>query len=122
MSELINNSENRKNKLKELILKLHDGISESEVRTELMETLSGIPYGEVIEVEQELIDAGLPEEEVLKLCDVHGAVLHGNIDLSASKQVPEDHPIDVMLKENAQVKELANNIIELIEKIKRAIS
>ncbi|MFA5642189.1 MAG: DUF438 domain-containing protein [Bacteroidales bacterium] len=120
MSELINNSENRKNKLKELILKLHDGISESEVRTELMETLSGIPYGEVIEVEQELIDAGLPEEEVLKLCDVHGAVLHGNIDLSASKQVPEDHPIDVMLKENAQVKELANNIIELIEKIKES--
>lgn len=120
MSELINNSENRKNKLKELILKLHDGKSESEVRTELMETLSGIPYGEVIEVEQELIDAGLPEEEVLKLCDVHGAVLHGNIDLSMSKQVPEGHPIDVMLKENAELKELANKIIELIEKIKES--
>lgn len=110
MSELINNSESRKNKLKELILKLHDGQSESEVRKELMETLSQIPYGEVVEVEQELIEGGLPEEEVLKLCDVHGAVLHGNIDLSASKQVPEGHPIDVMLKENAELKTLANQI------------
>lgn len=77
MSELINNSENRKKKLKELILKLHGGQSENEVRRELMESLSQIPYGEVVEVEQELISEGLPEQEVLKLCDAHSAVLHG---------------------------------------------
>jgi DUF438 domain-containing protein len=48
-----------------------------------METLKQVPYGEVVEVEQELISDGLPEEEVLKLCDVHSAVLKDNIDLSA---------------------------------------
>lgn len=117
MSELINNSENRKNKLKELILKLHSGHSEQQVRQELMETLQQIPYGEVVEVEQELIESGLPQEEVLKLCDVHGAVLHGNIDLSASKHVPEGHPIDVMLKENAELKTLANQILSSIKTI-----
>lgn len=51
MSELINNSENRKKKLKELILKLHSGHSEQQVRHELIETLQQIPYGEVVEVE-----------------------------------------------------------------------
>ncbi|HAM97108.1 MAG TPA: DUF438 domain-containing protein [Marinilabiliales bacterium] len=117
MSELINNSENRKKKLKELILKLHSGHSEQQVRHELIETLQQIPYGEVVEVEQELIESGLPQEEVLKLCDVHGAVLHGNIDLSASKQVPEGHPIDVMLKENAELKTLANQIVSSIKTI-----
>lgn len=117
MSELINNSENRKKKLRELILKLHRGHSEHEVRHELIETLQQIPYGEVVEVEQELIESGLPQEEVLKLCDVHGAVLHGNIDLSASKQVPEGHPIDVMLKENAELKTLANQISSSIKAI-----
>lgn len=117
MSELINNSENRKKKLKELILKLHSGQSEKEIRQELIESLSQIPYGEVVEVEQELIDEGLPEEDVLKLCDVHGAVLHGNIDLSASKQVPEGHPIDVMIKENKELKNLASQINKLIETI-----
>ena len=87
MSELINNSENRKKKLKELILKLHKGQSENEVRNELIENLQQVPYGEVVEVEQELINEGLPEQEVLKLCDVHGAVLHGHIDLSDRKSV-----------------------------------
>ncbi|MDD3744222.1 MAG: DUF438 domain-containing protein, partial [Lentimicrobiaceae bacterium] len=96
MSELINNSENRKARLKELILKLHEGESQEDVRQQLLETLSTIPYGEVVEVEQELISEGLPEEEVLKLCDAHSAVLQGNIDLSGSKRVPEGHPIDVM--------------------------
>ena len=79
MSELINNSIARKKKLKELILKLHSGTSENEVRNELLVTLSQIPYGEVVEVEQELISEGLPESEVLQLCDAHSAVLEGKI-------------------------------------------
>jgi DUF438 domain-containing protein len=54
MSELINNSDDRKKKLKELILKLHKGESEQQVRAELMQSLKQIPYGEVVEVEQDI--------------------------------------------------------------------
>ena len=110
MSELINNSQERKNKLKKLILKLHDGEPEQDVREELLESLSQIPYGEVVEVEQELISEGLPEEEVLRLCDAHSAVLHGNIDLSASKQIPQGHPVDIMLNENKELRKVAGEI------------
>jgi hypothetical protein len=107
MSELLNNSKYRKSKLKELILKLHDGESASEVRQELEESLKNIPYGEVVEVEQELIQEGLPESEVLKLCDIHGSVLEGNIDLSAAKGIPVGHPVDIFKHENAELKKVA---------------
>ena len=117
MSELINNSEKRKSRLKELILKLHHGASEQSVRGELLESLSQIPYGEVVEVEQELISEGLPEEEVLRLCDAHSAVLHGNIDLSASKQIPDGHPVDVMLKENKELRNVATDIDAVLSEI-----
>jgi len=110
MSELINNSEERKRKLKALILKLHEGASEKEVKVELEETLSQIPYGEVVEVEQELISEGLPEEEVLRLCDAHSAVLDGNIDLSSSKDIPPGHPVDVMVNENKELKKVIDQI------------
>jgi uncharacterized protein len=50
MSELINNSTERKKRLKELILKLHTGESQAVVRQQLLESLSQIPYGEVVEV------------------------------------------------------------------------
>lgn len=117
MSELINNSQQRKAKLKELILKLHAGGSQDDVRKELMQSLSQIPYGEVVEVEQELISEGLPEEEVLKLCDAHSAVLQGNVDLSGFKDVPPGHPVDVMLKENQELRKATTEARNLIGEI-----
>jgi len=119
MSELIDNSSDRKRKLKELILKLHKGESEQQVRQELMQSLKSIPYGEVVEVEQELISEGLPEDEVLKLCDMHSAVLQGNIDLSASKQIPEGHPLDVMKNENKALLQVAAQIDQTLRDISR---
>lgn len=107
MSELINNSRYRKERLKELILKLHDGESADRVRQELIETLKQIPYGEVVEVEQELMQEGLPQEEVMKLCDIHGSVLEGNVDLSGAKAIPEGHPVDVFKKENDELRRVA---------------
>ncbi|WP_372653542.1 DUF438 domain-containing protein [Draconibacterium sp.] len=107
MSELINNSKYRKEQLKQLILKLHQGESADSVRKELVESLKNIPYGEVVEVEQELMQEGLPEEEVLKLCDVHGSVLEGNVDLSGAKTIPEGHPVDVFQQENVELRKVA---------------
>lgn len=118
MSEHIDNSKFRKSKLKEIILKLHQGDSPETARQELLENLSNIPYGEVIEVEQELIAEGLPEEEVLSLCDAHSAVLHGNVDLSASKSIPDGHPVDVLIQENKLLKRLSDNTTEEILALK----
>ncbi|MBK6964062.1 MAG: DUF438 domain-containing protein [Bacteroidales bacterium] len=118
MSELINNSDKRKAQLKELILKLHQGGSQESVRLELMQSLKQIPYGEVVEVEQELISEGLPEEEVLKLCDAHSAVLQGNIDLSGSQKIPDGHPVDLFNRENEELKKViaqANVLLKEIE-------
>jgi hypothetical protein len=117
MSELINNSDYRKKRLKELILKLHEGESPDSVRQELIKTLKSIPYGEVVEVEQELMQEGLPEEEVLKLCDVHGSVLEGNVDLSGAKDIPPGHPVDVFKNENAELKKVAEKAREMLSSI-----
>jgi DUF438 domain-containing protein len=117
MSELINNSIERKRKLKELILKLHHGESQEAVRNELLVSLSQIPYGEVVEVEQELISEGLPEQEVLDLCDAHSAVLEGRVDISAAMNIPPGHPVDVMLNENKELKVLCSRIYDVISEI-----
>ena len=117
MSEHIDNSKIRKAKLKELILKLHQGESEETVKQELLFSLSKIPYGEVVEVEQELIFEGLPEEEVLKLCDAHSAVLEGRVDLSSYKSIPEGHPVDVLIHENDALKQVIEKVNILLNKL-----
>lgn len=117
MSDRIDNSKYRKAKLKELILKLHDGEEQAGVRQELVKSLGNIPYGEVVEVEQELIAEGLPEQEILKLCDAHSAVLEGHVDVSASKDIPEGHPVDVLIRENKALKKVTGEISALLASI-----
>lgn len=119
MSEIIDNSKERKAKLKQLILKLHAGQGEEVVRRELLQNLAAIPYGEVVEVEQELIAEGLPESEVLKLCDAHSAVLHGRVDLSNQKEVPAGHPVDVLRRENAELRKVTARAREVLAGIEK---
>lgn len=117
MSELINNSRFRKAKLKELILKLHQGENPRQVRAELVKTLQNIPYGEVVEVEQELIMEGLPETEVLRLCDIHGEVLEGHIDTSTAKSIPKGHPVDVFIHENKELLKVTGKTEMLLDNL-----
>ncbi len=100
MSELIDNAAKRKGILKKLILQLHEGKEPEQVKSELLSHLGKVPYGDVVEVEQELISEGLPTEEVLKLCDIHTAAMRGAIDTSNAKPVPPGHPIDTFRREN----------------------
>jgi len=116
MSEIINNSEERIKILKDLIRKLHSGDTQDMVKKQLETHLREIPYDEVVRAEQELIAEGLPETEVIKLCDVHTAVLKGNIDTSKEKDVPLGHPVDIFKRENkalnlivAEFEEIYNN-------------
>ncbi len=118
MSELINNSASRKELLKHMILQLHNGEAPDAIKKQLTELLKGIPYDEVVEVEQELIKEGLPVEEVLKLCDIHAMVLDGNIDHSEAKTVPLGHPVDTFKKENRELEKLVLKLNSIYNKVK----
>lgn len=117
MSELINNSQKRKDLLKHMILQLHQGEAPDLVRNRLVEVLKSVPYDEVVEVEQELISEGLPEEEVLKFCDIHSMVLDGHIDQSHAKTVPPGHPVDTFRKENRELEKVVEAIEQLLAQI-----
>ena len=100
MSELINNSKKRKELLKHMILQLHKGKETDTVKKQLGDLFGQIPYGEVVEVEQELIAEGLPREEVIKLCDVHSKALKGVVEESEMDNVPPGHPVHTFVQEN----------------------
>ncbi|MCX6154819.1 MAG: DUF438 domain-containing protein [Candidatus Kapabacteria bacterium] len=120
MSEIINNSQMRKEMLKHVILQIHEGHQAEELKPRLMELMQKIPYGEVVEVEQELISGGLPVEEVQKLCDVHSKVLEGHIDLSAMPLVPPGHPVDTFQKENRELEMAVARIDGILIKLKKS--
>ena len=121
MSELINNTEKRKELLKHMILQIHEGEAPDMVREQLIRLMSKIPYGEVVEVEQALISEGtLTDEEVLKFCDLHTEALEGHIDQTGAQEVPEGHPVDVFKNENRELEKVireCETIFEELEKV-----
>src|SRR6266498_5724928 len=74
--------------LKHLILQLHVGAAPAQVQKQLVRMLGQVPYGLVVEVEQELIEDGMPPEEVTRLCHLHGSALEGAIDPSGAVTAP----------------------------------
>jgi DUF438 domain-containing protein len=117
MSELIENGgASRKDLLKHLILQLHVGAAPAQVQRQLVRVLGQVPYGLVVEVEQELIAEGMPAEEVTKLCHLHGAALEGVVDTSGAPAAPDGHPVQVFRAENAA---LAAELEALAEAVAR---
>lgn len=117
MSELLNNATDRKELLKHMILQLHKGEAPSEVRNQLVRLMGKIPYAEIVEVEQELIAEGLPQEEVLRLCDVHAAALAGAIDDSGAKSAAVGHPVHTFKMENRALAWEIETLDKLFDKI-----
>ncbi|MCE1165971.1 MAG: DUF438 domain-containing protein [Bacteroidetes bacterium] len=118
MSELINNSAGRIQKLKQLLLKLHEDSSVEEVKKELETMFGTIPYGEVVQAEQELINEGLPPQEIQKYCDMHSEAIKDNVDLSMMKPVPDGHPVHTLRMENRAVEAELSKLRNVFIKIK----
>ena len=106
MSKLINNetarAERRKEALKGVIQRLHAGLSVDEVKEEFSALLQEVDGGQIAELEQALIAAGMPEDEIKRLCDVHVAVFEDALDLQAPPAAAAGHPIDTLRAENIE--------------------
>lgn len=100
MSDLKQKAREQKDLLKHMILQLHEGVAPEQVKKRLAELMGKVPYEYVVEVEQELIAEGLPQAEILKLCDIHVMAMEGQIDTSGQQIAPAGHPVHTFKQEN----------------------
>jgi hypothetical protein len=112
MSEFINNREYRQQELKKIIQKLHEGATVEAVKQEFEALTQGISAVEITEMEQALVNEGLPVEEIQRLCDVHASVFKGSIeeihqnDGFIISDFDDGHPIHTFKKENRVLENL----------------
>lgn len=122
MSEFINNSLIRKNSLKDILRRLHSGENFETLKSELENKLEELPYGEIVEAEQELIEEGISVEELIKMCDLHSKMLEKQVSLVGVKIVPPGHPVDTFRKENREIEKVCGDIKIEIEKLLKDFS
>lgn len=119
MSEYTNNQdkrqEGRREALKRVIRRLHQGESVDEVKSQFARLLEDVGGEEIAEIEQALIAEGMPEEEIKRLCDVHVAVFRESLDEQAGPEELPGHPIHTLRAENAAAADVIDALGAAIE-------
>lgn len=120
MSEHINNSQRRQEILKQIIRELHDGANVDDVKARFQSLVQDVSPTEISRMEQTLIEEGLPESEVKRLCDVHVAVFRESLDAQDRPEAPAGHPVDRFRAENATVPPILEALTSAADAVRAA--
>lgn len=97
----------KKDKLKQLIQSLHDGMGQNEARAIFKREFGQISGDDLSQAEKQLVAEGMPITEIQRLCDVHASVFEDSITFLKKPEkgsLPLDqtpgHPAFVFRKEN----------------------
>jgi len=112
-------TEDKKRVLKELFAQLHAGASPQEVKERFKEFLEGVSPLEIAKIEQELINEGMPREEIQRLCDVHLAVFREQLEKQKPKTTPEN-PISILMEEHQILLQLLERLNTIVNSVQQA--
>ena len=115
--EGLTDSQARQEVLKDIIRDLHDGADLQSVKKRFQELIRDIDASEISRMEQRLIEEGMPESEVKRLCDVHVQVFKESLEAKDAPVMPEGHPVHTLMLENRASEELMSKIEEIINRI-----
>ena len=90
----------KKARLKDIILKLHQGLSVTEAKERFEQEVGSISSSEIAELEQSLINEGLSPEEIKRFCNVHALIFQSALEKAAIKETSAAHPIYLFKLEN----------------------
>lgn len=109
----------RQEKLKHLILRLHSGEDEETIKKEFAQDFQTVSPLEISVMERKLMkEEGMSAEEIMRLCNVHVAVMADYVE--SSENTLDDferpgHPVHVLKEENLALESTLMHIRNLLD-------
>ena len=110
MSESNENRAERVETMKSIIKRLHAGADPQEVKEDLAELVRETDATEIAEMEEQIINEGIPVDEVRLMCDLHSQVLREITSNPEERAVLPGHPVDTFRVENFAIRNAAEKI------------
>jgi hemerythrin-like domain-containing protein len=107
----------RLEELHAIVMDLHAGKSVEEVKPRFEELIADVEATEIAAMEQKLIEGGVPETEVKRLCDVHVQVFADALEGHEPVKTPAGHPVDTFQRENRALLQVTASLRKVAEKI-----
>lgn len=98
----------KKEVLKGIIRDLHAGGDVAALQDRFAALVKDVSGAEIGALEQELIDEGLPETEVRRLCDLHVKVFESGLEAQAAADAEAGHPLHTLVEENKALRDLVD--------------
>ncbi len=104
-------NEERKDILKDILLKIHEGGDFKELKEMFKKAVGDITAPEIGQLEQELINEGTLEiKDIAKLSDLHVALFKESLDEKPDYDTIPGHPVHTYLQENLEIANLIRRI------------
>jgi DUF438 domain-containing protein len=107
------NKEAKKGALKDIIHRLHEGLSAEQARDRFEKEVGDVSSTEIAELEQSLIDDGVSPDEIKKFCNVHALIFQSALAKVTLEATSSAHPVFLFRQENREVEKLVAEIKKL---------
>jgi uncharacterized protein len=107
----------RLEELHAIVKDLHAGRTVEEVKPRFEELIKDVEATEIAAMEQKLIEGGVPDSEVKRLCDVHVQVFADALEGHAAVSAPAGHPLDTFQRENQALLQVTASLRKVAEAI-----
>jgi DUF438 domain-containing protein len=103
--------------LKGIIRDLHKGVDMTVLKKRFHELIKDIDASEIAHLEQQLMNEGMPESEVRRLCDVHVEVFKESLSQQDVPSLPPGHPISTFMLENRAAEGIVHELGHVVAKL-----
>lgn len=104
----------KQNRLKEIIQGIHRGEDLARLKEQFAALCQGVTATEIADLEQSLMDEGMPEKEVRRLCDLHVAVFEDSLGATPVPDMPPGHPVHTFMLENRETEKIIARLSGLL--------
>jgi PAS domain S-box-containing protein len=113
----------KKKMLKEMLAELHAGKPPEEVKMKFKQVIENTTPEEIAKIEQELVEEGMPREELLSLCDVHLAVFKDQLEEQKPKTPPPaEISMSILMEEHKILQQHLEKLKTTVNKVEQASS
>ena len=109
--------EERQEILREIIKGVHEGEDMEVLKQMFRQLIKDVDPSEISKMEQTLIDEGMPETEVKRLCDVHVEIFKESLEKQEIPEAPPGHPVHTFMQENRAAEKIMDEIEKMLERL-----
>jgi hypothetical protein len=90
----------------DIIRRLHRGLAVEEAKSEILRDVGRLSSAEITEIEQGLIDEGVPPDEIRRFCNVHALLFESALEQTVASPDADSHPVTLLKRENREIEKV----------------